>query len=52
MAQWLKRAAQGHEIYCHDLEVMGLNSGHVELWMRTTSVLVVLEPEDQLILQP
>ena len=31
MAQWLGWASQGHEPYCHDLEVMGSNSGRVEL---------------------
>ena len=32
-------------MHCHDLEVMGLNSGQVELGMRNTSVEVLLEPE-------
>ena len=25
MAEWLGPATQGHEMYCHDLAVMGLN---------------------------
>ena len=23
MTQWMKRASQGHEMFCHDQEVMG-----------------------------
>ena len=33
MAQWLGQAFQGHEMYCHDLEVMGLNPCWVEFEM-------------------
>ena len=45
MAKWLEWAPQGHEMYCHDLEVMGLNPGWVELQVHSTSVQVVLEPK-------
>ena len=38
MAEWLGRESQGHEMYCHDLEVMGSNPGKVELWVWSTSV--------------
>ena len=38
MAQWLRRASQRHEMYCHDLEVMGSNPGWVELGVHGTSV--------------
>ena len=40
MASWLEQASQGHEVYCHDLEVMSLNPGRVELGVhsRPTSV--------------
>ena len=31
MAEWLGRASHGHEMYCHDLEVMGSNPGRDEL---------------------
>ena len=27
MAKWLERLTQGHEMYCHDLEVMDPNPG-------------------------
>ena len=36
MAEWLGRASQRHEMYCHDLEVMGSNPGSVELGVRGT----------------
>ena len=39
MAEWLEQASQGHEMYCHDLEVMSLNPGPVKLGVRSTSVL-------------
>ena len=29
VAEWLGQASQGHEMYCHDLEVMGSNPGWV-----------------------
>ena len=38
MAEWLGRASQVYEMYCHDLEVMGSNPSRVELEMRGTSV--------------
>ena len=38
MAKWLEQECQWHEMYCHDLEVMGLNPGRVELGVRGTSV--------------
>ena len=31
MVNWLGSACQGHEMCCHDLEVMGLNPSQVEL---------------------
>ena len=31
MAEWLELASQGHEMYCHDLEVMSSNPDQVEL---------------------
>ena len=31
MDQWLRRAFRGHEMYCHDLEVVGLNTSQAEL---------------------
>ena len=31
MAEWLEQASRWHEMYCHDLEVMSLNLGQVEL---------------------
>ena len=34
----------GHEIYYHDLEVMGSKPGWVEHGLHRTSVLVLLEP--------
>ena len=39
MAKWLQLASQSHEMYCHDLEVMSLNRGQVELGVCSTSVL-------------
>ena len=39
MAKWLEQASQWHEMYCHDLEVMSLNPGQVELGVLGTSVL-------------
>ena len=38
MAEQLGQASQGHEMYCHDLEVMGSNCGQVELGVHSTSV--------------
>ena len=29
--------SQGHEMYCHDLEVIGSNPGQVELGVRSAS---------------
>ena len=31
-------ASRWHEVYCHDLEVVSLNPGRVELGVRSTSV--------------
>ena len=39
MAQWLRRASQGHQMYCYDLEATGLNSGWVELGVLGITVL-------------
>ena len=36
MAEWLGRASYWHEMYCHDLEVMGLNPGQVKLGVHST----------------
>ena len=33
--------SQGHEVYCHNLEVMGLNSSCVELGVHNSSVEVL-----------
>ena len=30
MAQWATQESQGHEMYCHDPKVLGLNPGWVE----------------------
>ena len=38
MVEELGRTSQGHEMYYHDLEVMGLNPGWVELGVRSTFV--------------
>ena len=45
MTEWFGRTSQGHEIYCHDLEVMGLNSVEVNLGSVCVALLsqVVLE---------
>ena len=40
MAGWLQQAPQWHEVYCHDLEVMSLNPGWVEIWVRGTSLML------------
>ena len=37
--QWLELASQWHEMHCHDLKVMSLNPGRVELGVLSTSVL-------------
>ena len=39
MAMWLEQASQWHEMYCHDLKLMSLNPGRVELGLRGTSIL-------------
>ena len=39
IAEWLEQASQWHEMYGHDLEVMSLNPGWVELGVRSTSAL-------------
>ena len=39
MAKWLEQASQWHDIYSHDLEVMSLKPGRVELGVLGTSVL-------------
>ena len=45
MANWLGRVSQGHEMYRHDLEVMGSNSRSGQAWGASTSAYVVLEPK-------
>ena len=37
MAEWLEQAFQCHEVYCHDLKVMGSNPGRVQLAVHSTS---------------
>ena len=37
MAEWLERVFQGHEMHCHDLEVMSSNLGQVKLGVRTNT---------------
>ena len=41
MSELLGWVSQGHEMYCHDLEVMGLNSSSVELGVHSSSVDVI-----------
>ena len=43
MAKWLGQASQGHEMYCHDLEILGLNPDQVKLELYRDSVSVVFE---------
>ena len=31
MAEWLGQVSQGHEMYCHDIEVKGLNPAQAKL---------------------
>ena len=50
MAKWLEQASQWHEVYCHDLEVMGSNPSLVELDVHGTSVQVLLDPKIQRLL--
>ena len=38
MFELLGWTSQGHEMYCHDLEVMGLKSSSVELGVHSSSV--------------
>ena len=38
MAEWLEQSSQWYEVYCHDLEVMSLNPGRVELRVHSISV--------------
>ena len=37
--QWLRRASQGHEMYCHDMEVMSSDSSWIELRVRSRLLL-------------
>ena len=39
MAEWLEQVSQGHEMYCHNLEVMSLNPSRDECGVCRTSVL-------------
>ena len=39
IAKWLQQASQWRKMYRHDLEVMSLSPGQVELRLRSTSVL-------------
>ena len=47
MTKWLEQASQWYELYCHDLKVMSLNPGRVELGVRGMVLLsyVALEPK-------
>ena len=38
MAKWLARVSQWHEVYCHDLDVMGSNLSRVEILVSNTSI--------------
>ena len=40
MAKWLGQASQGHETYCHDLEVIGSNHNQVEHDVRSHSEVI------------
>ena len=42
MAQWLRQHLRDIKCAVHDLEVMGLNPGHVELVVHSTSAYVAL----------
>ena len=35
--EWLGQASQGHEMYCHDFEVMGSNPSRVKLGVCSAS---------------
>ena len=48
MVEWFEQGSRWHEMYCHDLEVMSLNTGRVELGVRSTSVYVILNPPHRL----
>ena len=56
MAEWLKQASQWHEMYCHDLAVMGLHSILVKLGVRVGSKSYLNQkyqlPEHQYIWEP
>ena len=39
LKKWLKQSSQRHEMHCHDLELMSLNPGRVELGVHSTSAL-------------
>ena len=39
VTEWLEQASHCHEMCCHDLEGISLNSGQVERGVRSTSVL-------------
>ena len=41
-----RRRLSGHGMYCHDLEAMSSNPGQVEFGVHSTSLLVVLETEN------
>ena len=45
MAERLEQVAESYEMYCHDLEVMGLNSSQIELGVCSTCVQFVLDPK-------
>ena len=39
MAEWLRQVSQGHEMYYHDFEAMGLSPGWVDLGVYSSSKL-------------
>ena len=44
MAEWLVQAAQGHEMYSHDMEVLNSNPGRTELGCIVLLLYVALKP--------
>ena len=38
MGEWLKQVSEWRKMYCHDLDVMGLNPGQVKFGVRRMSV--------------
>ena len=38
MAKWLEEASQGHDMHCHELAVMGLNTNRVKCSIHSTFI--------------